>query len=179
MGSNKWRLPESLLLLCGILLGLYLLRLPIALPSFLLPERVYIAFPLGTPIEVLRSAVGSTHEAFAILPDSLYRMPSLKAPTADWRRLQAALPDRPVFDALEAELARTDFPALLRVRLVAGFVPTAEEIARLSSIARSRGLPLSIRLLPPPSRPGIASYSWRTGELGEAFDFELLFSPES
>jgi len=179
MGSNKWRLPESLLSVSLCLLALYLGRVPLPLPARMLPERVYIAFPRGTDPEALARARGSGGRAWALLPDSLLALPSAGGSSDEWKADSAALPDRPVFDALEAELEGDDFPLLARARLVAGFSPTRDEIVALDRAAKSRGVPLQIEVPASRPRPGVDSYSWRAGDSGDAFPFELLLSPES
>ena len=179
MSSNKWRLPESLLLLSFCLLALYLGGVPLPLPAFVLPERVYVALPRSAGVEALREAAGSAREAWALLPDSLERLPSPKAGEDRWEAALASLPERPVFDALQAELESPAFPALRRARLVLGFTPVASELDRLEAIAKRRGIPLSIGLPPAVVGPGLSSFSWRAGNTGGAFAFELFFSPEA
>ncbi|HUX41263.1 MAG TPA: VWA domain-containing protein [Rectinemataceae bacterium] len=179
MGSNKWRLPESLLLLAFFFLGLFAVGLPFPIPAFLLPTRSYLALPSESGASALKEMARGSREAWALRKDSLLRLPRPGASNDEWKAAAASLPDRPVFDALEAELESGRFPALRRARLIADFMPTAGEIEGLDRSAKSRGIPLEIVTPPRSTRPGVLSYSWRTGTSGLAFPFEFLLSPEA
>lgn len=179
MASNKWRLPESLFLLSLALLGAYLAGLPLPLPAFVVPERRYLLVPRDAGLEGLRSAAAGSKQAWAVLAESTQRLPDSAAPDSAWERVAAALPERPVLEPLEAALRSDKFPVFARVRIVAEFAPTAAECSRLENLSRTLGLPMELEVLPGGSEPGVESWSWRTGAIGEAFAFELLFTEEA
>lgn len=183
MAGHKWDLSKCLLLpLPFLLLAAFLLDIPFALPSFLLPERRYIALDSAAGPAALKAARGGAFEAFAALGDSLQRLPKAGFPEAAFSRTAALFPDRPSIDGIAEDIAR-GLPPLRKALVLSSEPLLADEIAGLDAAARRAGLPLAFETLPAPSgaraRLPLATLSYRLEATAKRLDFELLFLGEA
>lgn len=182
MGGNKWDRAKYLILsLPFLFLAAWLARLPLALPSLILPERLYLALASGASPEDLRRAASGWREAFVVLPDSLRPLPRPASPGQAWEALAASLPDQAQIGPVLADI-RAGLPPLRRARLKVAGPLAAQEIQALTQAVRAAGLPLALEELgsdPASSASSLLALSWRTRAGASSLPFELLLSPRA
>lgn len=160
----------GLVVLPFLCLAAYWLDLALPLPTFLLPERRYLALSRTTDLQTLRQR----RDDFFVLPDRLVPAPRGEAAM---KALREALPDEPSLGPVLRELAAGLKP-FKRARLVSDRAPLASELEALQHAAGP--VPLAIEVQPSPmAHAPLQALSVRQAPGDARVSFDLLLHPDA
>ena len=175
------KLKEILLLLLPVaFLVLFLFQLPVFLPAFLLPKKVFLACNSRTHPERVFAYLQRYGRLLLLRQGELQPLEKGDFPTVS--SLGAYLSGLPAeeFTALSAYLPALagSVPLWGRALVVLNDPPLPEELAAARRLQEERGLPLQLAVEPQPYRPLFLAASTAFSSQEKAQSFELLFSPQ-
>jgi Mg-chelatase subunit ChlD len=201
---RSWWRTIRIILLAGlpvVFLTLYLLRLPVYVPAFLLPRTVFLEAAAAATAEEIYAEL-SVHptlnllRAGEVLPVRRKEFPSVDSLRALLERTGISRPEAGSAEeadgtarqagVFEEQAVLTAYlPGILaaagrwsRVLIILEHFPQASELAALRALQRSRRLPVRLEVRATPYRPLFMACSYTRSTQENTLSFELLFSSE-